>query len=171
MPRLVNAQFDEAFVFTRAIAGPVRGEDGVLDSAAPDVPRFDHDELGGRVGLLVAPGETLGQADRCAVIAGDWEINGAATVLHEYADEEGVIIRRAFYTRSVRATVNAVLRVAGHHRLIGAVPGFLRNEGAEVQYREREWKVDVRIGTGVADEVLGDGSGALAGEDRALVEG
>lgn len=170
MTRLVGYPFNDTFDFTRPVTAPVRGADGELAIAAIDAPRFDHDEDGVRTGLLVGFLDTLGQSDRCAVVAGDWEIEGAGTVLHEYADAADTIVRRAFYTDSVRAMVNAVLRVDGHHRIIGAVPGHLRNRGGFVRYRERDWDLAAKLGTGVEGEQLGDGSGELDGGDRGLVE-
>jgi len=158
MPPLVGYPFAEAFDFTRPVAAAVRNQAGEVESAAIDEPRFDHDEAGNRLGLLVAAGETLSQGDRCAVIAGDWEVVGPATVLHEYADAEGAVQRRAYYTASVRKMVNSVLAIEGHHRIIGAVPGFLKNRAGEVLYRERLWELSLAIGTGVESEVLEDGS-------------
>jgi hypothetical protein len=170
MGRLIGYPFNDTFGFSRAVAAPVRNAGGDLVTVAPDVPRFDHSEAGARIGLLVTPGETLGQVDRCAVVAGDWEVEGPATVLHEYADLDGTIVRRAFYTDSVRATVDVVLRVHCHHRIIGAVPGHLRNREGVVRYRERTWALGAKLGTGVADEQLGDGSGEGEVGDRGLVE-
>lgn len=158
MPDLVGYPFDLAFQFTRPIAAAVRDDTGALGVVAANQPRFDHDVDGKRIGLLVGPGRTLSQGDRCAVIAGDWEIKGPATVLHEYAGEDGVIVRKAYYTAGVRAMVNSALTIAGHHRVIGAVPGYLKNRGGEVRFRERNWQLVEALGTGVADEALEDGS-------------
>lgn len=171
MSKLVGYPFNDTFDFARPVEAAVRGSDGELATAAIDAPRFDHDLAGIRLGMLVGPGETLGQPDRCAVVAGDWEILGEATVLHEYAMADGTIVRRAFYTRDVRAMCNAVLRVDCHHRIIGAVPGLLKNKDGLVRYRERSWKLAAKLGTGVEGEQLGDGSGEMeSGGDRGLVE-
>lgn len=172
MSRLVGYPFADTFTFSRPVEAPVRDGRGNLATAAVDAPRFDHDEAGVRAGLLVSYLDTAGQADRCAVIAGDWEVEGDATVLHEYAAADGTIVRRAFYTRSVRAMVNAVLMADCHHRIIGAVPGLLKNRDGFVRYRERQWALSAFLGTGVDGEQLGDGSGSGGGdvEDRGLVE-
>jgi hypothetical protein len=65
--------------------------------------------------------------------------------------------RRAYYTRSVRGAVNALLAIAGHHRAIGAVAGHLRNLGGYVRYREREWQLPGAIGDGEG-AALADGT-------------
>lgn len=164
---LVGQPFANTFTFTRPIAAPVRNDAGDVVTAAIDAPRFDHDVDGNPKGLLVEMGEGLGQADRCRVVAGDWEFVGPGTVLHEY-EVDGTIVRSAAYSASVRATVNAVLATAAHHRIIAAVPGHLRNRGGYVRYREFDWALPGAIGTGVAaNQVVGDGSTA----DRALIEG
>lgn len=158
MPDLVGYPFNLAFAFSRPVGAVVRDETGALGVAAVDQPRFDHDLDGNRLGLLIGPGRTFGQADRCAVIAGDWEIKGPATVLHEYAGDDDVVIRRAYYTAAVRAMVNSALGIAGHHRVIGAVAGYLKNRGGVVRFRERDWQLVEALGTGVEGEVLEDGS-------------
>lgn len=164
--RLEGFPFEQTFTFVRPIEAPYRNAQGVVVLATFDEPRIDHDLGGIRLGLLVDGGQTLGQADRCAVIVGDWEVVGPATVLHEFAKDDGTIVRRAFYTQQCRTMVNAVLRVKGHHRIIGAVPGFLRNAQGKVRYREREWLLPAGLGTGVEGQQLEDGTP----EHRLLVE-
>lgn len=142
---LVGLSFAQTFAFARPRPAPVRGADGAVTIAAADIPRFDHDGAGARLGLLVDAGETLGQADRCRVLPGAWESAGFATVLHELLDPAGQLIRRALYSETPRAAVDALLSSAGHHRRIGAVPGYLRNLGGYVRYRELDWLLPAAI--------------------------
>ncbi len=164
--RLVGLTFEETFVFARPIAAEHRDAAGEIVEAAIDAPRFDHDEAGARLGLLVEGGPYFGAADRVSVPPGDWEIAGPATVFHELAGEDDVPVRRAYYTRSARASVNAILATAGHHRQIGAAAGHFRNLGGHVRYREQIWQLPVAIG---------DGDGAFISDgddpDRPLIEG
>lgn len=155
---LVGLPFGSTFTFRRARQAPVRNRSGQLVAAAVDEPRLDHDEGGNRLGLLVETGETLGQADRCAVVVGDWEVGGPATVLHEYAAPDGTIVRRAYYTTSPRLAMNALLRTQGHHRIIGAVPTFLRLEDGAVRYRERIWPLAGLLGIEGDGPTLSDGT-------------
>ena len=108
--------------------------------------------------------ETVGQADRCLARAGDWEVAGEATVFHELVDGAGVLVRRALYSLSVRATVNALLASGGHHRSIGAVAGYLRNQGGFVRFRDLDWELSHAIAAD-ATRAIGDEAG------RALVDG
>jgi len=156
--RLVGLPFAQTFTLTRAVPAPVRAATGRLMTAEVNQPRIDHAPAGARLGLLIEAGETLGQADRCAVAAGDWEIEGRATVLHEYADLDGTVVRRAYYTREVRQTANACLRIEGHHRLIGALQGFLPNRNGQVLYRERSWAIAGFLDDGDGAALAGDGA-------------
>ena len=161
---LVGLSFAQTFTFSRADPAPVRDAAGMTVIAAPDVPRFDHDGAGLALGLLVEGGETVGQADRCLARAGDWEVAGEATVFHELVDGAGVLVRRALYSLSVRATVNALLASGGHHRSIGAVAGYLRNQGGFVRFRDLDWELSHAIAAD-ATRAIGDEAG------RALVDG
>ena len=153
--------FDAWFDFSRPNVAPYRDSDGVLQFAAINAPRFDHDVSGVSLGLLVEPGEQLGQADRArlqpnAIGATD------ATVLHERRLDDGAIERRAWYSRDPQATIGACLGQAGRHLRIGVVPGFRPNLGGFVRFRELDWQLT---------ELLGVGDGRALGDDegRALI--
>jgi hypothetical protein len=161
---LVGLPFNQTFTFSRPGVAPVRGPDGALTIAAANTPRFDHSSEGEPLGLLVEPGDLMGQADRCRAIAGDWDNAAEATVLHEYLDPEGLLQRRAIYTIKVRATINALLSTVGHHRRVGAVPGYLKNAGGHVRFRDNDWQLPAAIAT-AANQVLEDAGG------RVLVDG
>lgn len=166
MSALVNRPFANVFNFSRSITAPYRNANGALITAPVDTPRFDHDEAGNRLGLLIARGPARGQHDALSVVSGDWEIVGKATVMVEWL-EEGVIRRRALYTRSVRAEVNFCLMIMGHLRSIGAVPGYLPNVGAVegqiggyVRFANKDWPLGLAFDAGDSF-VLGDGSGRV----------
>jgi hypothetical protein len=163
---LVGLHFDETFAFARPIAAEHRDAAGDLVEAAAGDPRFDYDEAGMALGLLIEGGPYFGAADRASVLAGDWEILGPATVFHDFAAAGGQPERRAYYSRSARATIDALLGEAGHHRRIGAIPGHLRNLGGFVRYRNETWHLPAAIG---------DSDGALVSDgddaDRPLIEG
>jgi hypothetical protein len=166
VPPLVGLHFADTFTFARPGEADYRDETGAIVTAAAGVPRFDHDEAGAMRGLLVEGGAYLGAADRISVPAGDWEIAGVATVFHEVASPDGVIRNLALYTLDARATVNALLGTAGHHRKIGACAGHLRNLGGFVRYGETLW---------LLPDGIGDGGGAFLADGaetaRPLIEG
>lgn len=163
MPALVNRSFAQSFDFARPVAASYRNASGAVINAAIDTPRFDHDEAGNRLGLLITRGPARGDHDALSVVPGDWEINGKATVMVEWAEGD-VIRRRALYSRSVRADVNSCLMIMGHLRMIGAVPGYLPNLGPEfagyVRYRNRDWPLGLALDGG-AGALLGDGAGRI----------
>ncbi|MCM3419046.1 hypothetical protein [Sphingopyxis alaskensis] len=158
-----QTHFAAWFDFVRPTIAPYRNADGELVDAAIDVPRFDHDEQGVPTGLIVDPGEELGQADRARL---QEEAIGAteSTILHARLADDGQIIRRAWYSRDPQATIDACLGQAGRHLSIGAVPGFRPNLGGFIRYRDVDWQLTGLIGTGVPGEAIGDDDGrALIG--------
>lgn len=162
----VGLPFANTFAFSRPVVATTRNAAGALVDVAANKVRFDHDVAGVRLGMLVEGQATLGQADSCSAIAGDWEVDGAATILHEFATLGGAITRRAYYSLNGRATANILLRAEGHHRRIGIVPGLLRNRNGMVTYRDQQWSLTGQLGTGIEGEVLEDGTA----DHRHLVE-
>ena len=153
--------FDAWFDFTRPVAAPYRNAAGAIVDAAPDAPRFDHDVEGGPTGLIVEPGTELGQADRTRLQV---DAIGAtrATVLHARREDDGTIVRRAWYSIDPQAMIDACLGQAGHHLSVGAVPGYRPNLGGYVRFRGADWQL-----TGL----IAAGDGAVLGDDdgRALI--
>ncbi len=153
------------FDFTRPTAAPYFDAAGAIVVAPVNTPRFDHDAEGAPIGLLVEPGEDLGQADRARL---QLDAIGAtiATVLHAFLDEDGNICRRAWYSRDPQATIDACLGQAAHHLSIAAIPGYRPRLGAAgvgfVRYRGLDWQLT---------ELLGDGEGAAIGDGdgRAMI--
>ncbi len=154
--------FDAWFDFTRPVAALYRTADGVLALAPINEPRFDHGAGGGPIGLIVEPGAELGQADRTRLQV---DAIGAtrATVLHARREDDGTIVRRAWYSIDPQATIDACLGQAGHHLSVGAVPGYRPNLGGYVRFRGADWQLTGLIATGDG-AVLGDDDGrALIG--------
>ena len=60
-------------------------------------------------------------------------------MLHAIRRLDGQLVRRAHYTMLASATIDACLREAGWHRMIGAVPGFVAIRGGSVIYRNQRW--------------------------------
>lgn len=158
------ADFALAFTFSRSEPVSLRGPDGALTTAAPDVPAFDHLPDGTPLGLLTGGGEDLGGADRVELdplmlpadmIGGDAPGAREVTVLHWFDDGTGEA-RRAWYSRDALATVAALLGQEGHHRALGVVPGHLRNDNGVVRYRGESWTLPELIaasaGTVLADD-------------------
>jgi hypothetical protein len=153
------------FDFGRPTAAPYRDAAGAIVTAAIDAPRFDHDGDGASIGLLVEPGDELGQADRARLQV---DAIGAtiATVFHERRDPDGTIVRRAWYSRDPQATIDACLSQAGHHLRVGAIPGYRRRLGASgagfVRFRGADWQLT---------DLIAAGPGAALGDDdgRALI--
>jgi hypothetical protein len=164
---LVKQPFGATFTFSRSIAAPYRDFEGTVQIAAPNIARFDHDAAHVLKGILVEPGPGFGQHDNLASVAG-WDVGLVeATVLHSY-EADGEIRNVAFYTRSAKAMVDACLRVAGHHREIKVVDGFLRNRGGYVRNDRRNWQLGSAIATApgpLPSPVLADQAG------RPLIEG
>lgn len=167
---LKQAFFPYWFDFGRATAGAYRNDGGELVTAAIDAPRFDHDEAGTSLGLLVETGVELGQGDLVTLQAGvlDDAAGENVTVLHAtYVD--GAIVRRAIYSRQARASVNALLTGAAHHVSIAVIPGFLPNkagagEPGYVRYRGFSWMLASAVA--ITDTLLlGDSS------ERTVVDG
>ena len=130
--------FATFFVFRRPRAAPYRRGDGTLTIAAVDVPRFDHERGGGARGLLVEAGSEMGQHDQVTLRA-PIAIEGPGTIFHEIEDSAGAVQRRAHYSLNTTATVAACLAQLGHHRTIGAVPGFVPIRSGAVAYKNKRW--------------------------------
>lgn len=165
---LVKHSFADTFVFSRNRTAQYRDKAGALTTAAVDAPRFDHDVDGTPKGLLVEAGPENGQHDAIKSVAG-WDAGvDKAMVLHEYQFPDGTIRRAAFYTRNVKATVDACLNCAVHHREIIAFDGWKRNRGGFVRFNGHNWflgeAIAVRSGP-LVSPVLADDQG------RSLIEG
>lgn len=156
-----QTHFAAWFDFARPTTAPYLDAAGAIVIAPVNTPRFDHDGEGVAIGLLVEPGADLGQADRARLQV---DAIGAtiATVLHAFLDGEGLVCRRAWYSRDPQATIDACLGQAAHHLSIGAVPGYRPRLGAPgagfVRYRGVDWQLTELLGTGDGD-ALGDGDG------------
>lgn len=172
MPILRASQFPIAFDFARSEAAAVRGPDGVVTTLGANLPRFDHDTAGKPRGLLVTPGADIGGQDRSAfdpLMLPAALTDGAdltareATVYHAFVPiaasrtEDGVsaatpeqfaaaIIRRAFYTRDAARLIDALIRSAGHHLVIGAHAGFAENRDGFARYRGKRWRLPEGVG-------------------------
>lgn len=172
MAILGASQFAIAFDFARSEAAAVRGADGVVRTLAPNIPRFDHDAEGKPRGLLVAPGSDIGGQDRSAfdplmlpaeLTEGTDLTAREATVYHAFVPlaasqtEDGVsaaspeefeagIVRRAFYTRKAARLIDALVRSAGHHLVIGAHAGFADNRDGFARYRGKLWQLPQGLG-------------------------
>ncbi|MBI0530083.1 hypothetical protein [Sphingomonas sp. TX0522] len=158
--------FADTFTFARPNAAPYRAANGRLATAAAGVARFDHLSDGTPMGLIVEAGAEMGQHDAVRLAAGvvPVPIGKPATVLHEIATADGDVSRRAHYTLTSVATVNACLAQIGLHRIVAVVAGFLPIRSGTVAYRRRRWTppaiVVLADGTPVA---LRDGLQLLAG--------
>ncbi len=168
---LTSTELDLAFDFSRSESGGWRDAAGALQIAAPGVARFDHDPVGKPLGLLITPGVELGGADRCTVDPLilpidllDTEAPGArnVTVFHRFDTGSGEQ-RRACYSRNVTATIDALLRQAGHHIELGVVRGHRPNVDGFIHFRGEQWLVPAPLTVGGAvigtSPVLGDGAG------------
>lgn len=156
---LVDQPFATTFAFARGRAADYLDAAGAPATAPVDVPRFDHDGTGAPLGLLLEGRPEFARADLLSVLDGDWN-TPEGTVLHEYA-VGGQIERRAWYAPiNARATVNACLRVKGHHRRIAYVPVYLKNRGGFVRWRHADYAlggvvaVDAGVVLAVADNQL-----------------
>lgn len=166
MPGVIGqAEFASAFDFARSETASCRDAAGAEQLLGPDLPRFDHDEEGAPLGLLITAGADLGGGDRAALdplMLPEDLLTGtdrAATVFHMFDPGTGPV-RRAWYSRNALATVNALLDQAGHHLAIGVVPGFRPREddgGAGiVRYRGQAWTLPGLLGA----PALTDGAGS-----------
>jgi len=146
---LTQDDFSVAFSFARSAAGSYRDAAGVVRSAAVDVPRFDHDEAGAPLGLLIAPGADIGEHDRIELdpfmlpedlVTGIDDTTRRATILHAFTPAGETALRRnAWYSRNTKFMVDALLRQAGRHQSIGVIEGFRINLGGLVRYRGHDW--------------------------------
>lgn len=180
MATIGQSQFGDAFTFGRTEAGVLRDASGALVAGMPDHPRFDHDETGTALGLLIGPGEDTGGGDRVAIRTTalpaaffDRMTPGAAdvTILHRFvAAGRTAETLRAWYSRNAKAAIDALLAQAGHHRELGVVAGFLPARGGTVaRYRDREWTLAGLLA--VPGGVLDDGTGRpliIAGAARTI---
>lgn len=145
---LNQGDFDIAFAFTRPTAAAYRNAAGAVVMAAVDGPRFDHLADGTRRGLLVQPGEQLGQADRTRLdplMLPEDLLSARVTVLHAL-DQGAGLVRRAWYSMDAKATIDACLSIAGHHVSIGVIAGFRARQGSRfeagfVRYRRQSWSL------------------------------
>lgn len=141
--------FEDLFTFTRPNSAPYLDADGIVRTAAPNAPRFDHSSPGQGAGLLVQLGGALGQADHVRSIAGTWSAIATATVLHEWHD--GAAIRNeAHYSTKPKPMVDGCLAATGHHRSIAVVPGYLRNYGGWVWAFGKKWALPQLVSAGGA---------------------
>lgn len=169
---LDQSDFDAAFAFTRPLASEYRDANGDNQSAAIDVPRFDHDEEGNPLGLLIEGGPWLGQADSALIdpLMLPEDITGQeVTIFHMFAQTDGAIVRRAWYSRDAIAMINGLLAGAGRHVSIGLIAGYRENKGQPgetgyVRYRGQSWGLATLISAG-GDTVLADEA------DRPLIGG
>lgn len=175
---LTSADFPISFTFARRDPRSYRDATGALVEAAVDEPRFDHSAAGDPKGLLVQPGVTIGGADRVAIdplilpldlVGPDAATGAPVTILHRFDPGTGVE-QRAWYSRAVVKTINALMLQAGHHLAIGVVRDFLEPEfdGTDwlVTFRNSTWRLPSAILT--EDEAAVSGV-LLDGEGRALI--
>jgi len=175
IPDLSQNDFTGAFTFARSEAATYVDAAGAEQLAPAGTPRFDHDDAGMPLGLLVGPGSDIGGGDRITVLAGalpDALVNGtvaadrAATVFHVFLPAGApstAIERRAWYTRNVRAMIDALLAQAGHHLAIGAIAGLRVRAGDDgggfVRFRGQVWQL--------APALAGDAAGTPLAFDAA----
>lgn len=158
---LVDERFWVTFRFERIRPEPVRRADGSITLAPAGAPRFDHDESGRRLGLLIEGGSGLANGDRLLIERNDdWHRAGPMTVLHAL-QVGGEVKRRAHYTLDPAATVDSCLALEGHHQLIGAVPGQLPNYDGTVHYAGQRWALASYLRDGEALLVTTTQRGAL----------
>lgn len=145
MADLDQRDFDIAFAFSRPTAAAYRNMAGQQLTAPVDVPRFDHDD-GLPLGLLIEPGLQLGQADRVRfdpLMIPEQMLTGQVTVLHALDMGQG-LVRRAWYSENVVATIDALIGISGRHAMIGVIAGFRERKGTRfeagyVRYRAQSW--------------------------------
>lgn len=175
MAILRASQFPIAFGFARSEAAPVRGPDGVLVTAPAGQPRFDHDVGGRPRGLLITSGVEPGGGDRALfdplmlpapLTEGEDLTLREATVYHAFvplladiedasADAfEAAIVRRAYYTREAVRLINALMRSAGRHVMIGAHAGFADNRAGFARYRGKLWALPAGLRGAAAGDAV-----------------
>ena len=167
---LYQGDFDIAFAFTRPNAAAYRNAAGAIVLAAADAPRFDHLGDGTARGLLVQPGEQLGQADRVRLdplMLPEDLIAGRVTVLHALDMGAGVV-RRAWYSEDAKATIDACLSIAGHHVSIGLLAGYRvrrggRFEAGFVRYRKHSWSLTRAVAAGQVSALADENGRPLIG--------
>ena len=179
-PILTPADFGIAFAYSRSEPAPYRDDAGVVRMAPADAPRFDHDENGRALGLLIGAGGDIGGRDRISlepemlpltILPSPIMPKPPVTVLHCFDSGNGEE-RRAWYSRDPAGTVNALMRQVGHHKSIGIVPGFLPNRlqpfgelpalRGYVRYRDQFWVLPGIFAS--------DGKAITDGEGRPLLE-
>lgn len=147
----------------------MRDAAGAAIVAPADTPRFDHDEEGTPLGLLLASGVELGGGDRMTIdplilpadILTSIEPFGRnVTVFHHFDGGAGAE-RRAWYSRDPETTINRLLQMSGHHLQIGLARGFRPNEGGYARYRGFRWRLPnlIRAPHASGLGVLGNGAG------------
>lgn len=151
MADLGPADLAIAFTFSRSAAAPYRDSSGAQLSAPANVPRFDHDDQGKALGLLIARGADAGQEDRlaldplilpAALVESDDARTREATVFHRWLPEGATAERfDAWFTRNAVAAIDALGRQAGHHRAFGVTTGFAVAREGEVRLRAHTWRV------------------------------
>lgn len=168
---LRRANFGAAFSFVREAAATYRNASGALATAGVNKARFDHAADGTAFGLLLSAGEDLGTRDRVRIRASvlpdallDTVTPGArdVTILHRYAapvadEADRVEVRHAWYSRNVKAAIDALLMQAGHHLEIGVLAGFRPNYSGVVRFRGHTWALAGVLMAGSA--ALHDGHG------------
>lgn len=136
---LVDQPFAATFDFARARAAAYRNAEGALVQAAIDAPRFDHSPSGAPRGLLIEGRPQVSAADRLTVSTGDWS-EKRGTVLHEYENAAGEVVRRAWYAlHDPVSAVNACLNAKGRHRRIAFCPVFIPNRGGWIRWNNLRW--------------------------------
>lgn len=156
---LTSADFDIAFLFTRSEIATYRDAAGAMQNAAVDVPRFDHDPTGIALGLKVSLGSEIGGHDRPAIdplmLPAEMTSGAAeATVFHRFDPGTGEV-RRAYYTRSARVTIDRLLAQIGHHREIGVVAGFRPIDNGMIRFGGNAWDPPALIAVGI--QLIEDG--------------
>ncbi len=167
---LDQSDFDIAFAFTRPTAAAYRNGAGALVQAAIDVPRFDHLADGTPRGLLVQPGDNLGQADRVRLdplMLPEDLLAARVTVLHALDIGAG-LVRRAWYSQDAKATIDACLSIAGHHVSIGVIAGYRARQGSKfepgfVRYRRRSWSLTRALAASASAALADDDGHPLIG--------
>lgn len=149
--------FGDVFTFSRPTSAPYLDADGIVRTAAPNAPRFDHSSPGEPAGLIVALGAELGQGDNVQTVGGDWADLATATVLHEWNDGSAVR-NEAHYATDPKPMVDGCLTAAGHHRSIAVVPGYLRNYGGWVWAFGKKWTLPQFVSAGGGALANGAGS-------------
>lgn len=167
-------EIDIAFTFSRSEAAAYVDAAGGAQTAAIDVPRFDHDDVGTARGLLMTAGSDIGTQDRIALdplmlpeamVSGPLPSDREATVFHTFVPlgaDPWVIERRAWYSRNAQATIDGLLAQSGHHLGIGVITGFRANLGGYCRLRGQVWTLPSGLAGNTAGAALAvDAAGAL----------